>query len=235
MQSISTTPIRLATAAGRRRRRASRRPGPRRWPAAGLGADDVARRDGRVWLRITGHGADGERATGWRSATTPRSPAAWSAAATTRPVFCGDAIADPLTGLEAALAVRAVAAPRRRRNDRGVDGRGRRHATPRMTAPTETRCTATSAARRRRPRHSGADNAAVERLLAERRSGVMLIQRAVPAGRHRDRHPRRRADRRGRRSAGHRATGEEVFDAAGGPSSRACTITMSICARPPRR
>ena len=28
----------------------------------GLGADDVAARDGRVWLRITGHGADGEQA-----------------------------------------------------------------------------------------------------------------------------------------------------------------------------
>ena len=28
----------------------------------GLGPDDIAARDGRVWLRITGHGADGERA-----------------------------------------------------------------------------------------------------------------------------------------------------------------------------
>jgi crotonobetainyl-CoA:carnitine CoA-transferase CaiB-like acyl-CoA transferase len=28
----------------------------------GLGPAGIARRDGRVWLRITGHGADGERA-----------------------------------------------------------------------------------------------------------------------------------------------------------------------------
>ena len=42
---------------------------------------------------------------GRRSATTPRWAAASSASAADGPVFCGDAIADPLTGLEAARVV----------------------------------------------------------------------------------------------------------------------------------
>ncbi|OLP00567.1 CoA transferase [Mycolicibacterium porcinum] len=71
----------------------------------GLGPDVVAARPGRIWLRITGHGTEGERAdwvafgddaavsgglVGYRQGT---------------PVFSGDAIADPLTGLQAAAAV----------------------------------------------------------------------------------------------------------------------------------
>ncbi|MGV9802088.1 CoA transferase [Mycobacterium sp. NPDC003449] len=71
----------------------------------GLGPDSVAPRVGRVWLRITGHGTIGPRAdwvafgddaavsgglVGYRDGT---------------PIFTGDAIADPLTGLHAALAV----------------------------------------------------------------------------------------------------------------------------------
>jgi hypothetical protein len=71
----------------------------------GLGADDVTARAGRVWVRITGHGADGECAnwTGFgddaavAGGLVGRSPDG--------PVFCGDAIADPLTGMHAALAV----------------------------------------------------------------------------------------------------------------------------------
>lgn len=71
----------------------------------GLGPDAVVARAGRVWLRITGHGSVGEQANwvafgddaavagglvGYRAGT---------------PVFTGDAIADPLTGLDAARAV----------------------------------------------------------------------------------------------------------------------------------
>lgn len=71
----------------------------------GLGPDDVAARDGRIWVRITGHGADGERAN-W---TAFGDDAAVAGGLVGRgvdgPVFCADAIADPLTGLHAALAV----------------------------------------------------------------------------------------------------------------------------------
>lgn len=73
----------------------------------GLGPGAVTVRPGRIWLRITGHGTDGEKAdwvafgddaavsgglVGYREGT---------------PVFVGDAIADPLTGLHAAAAVAA--------------------------------------------------------------------------------------------------------------------------------
>lgn len=71
----------------------------------GLGPGSVQLRQGGVWLRITGHGTAGAKAewvafgddaavagglVGWRD---------------DGPVFMGDAIADPLTGLEAARAV----------------------------------------------------------------------------------------------------------------------------------
>lgn len=65
----------------------------------GLGPEDLAPRAGRVWLRISGHGPGSRR------------PAFGDDAAVagglmgTGPVFCGDAIADPLTGLEAYRAV----------------------------------------------------------------------------------------------------------------------------------
>ena len=71
----------------------------------GLGAHDVAARGGRVWVRITGHGADGAHAN-W---TAFGDDAAVAGGLVGRspdgPVFCGDAIADPLTGIHAALAV----------------------------------------------------------------------------------------------------------------------------------
>ena len=109
--------------------------------------------------------------TGWRSATTPRCPAGWSATATTGRCSVGDAIADPLTGLDAAARGARVVAPRRRRADRDVDGRRRRH------LRRDCRRTSRNAVchRSRRPprqpgaRALGADNAAVERLIAERR------------------------------------------------------------------
>ena len=71
----------------------------------GLGPTDIARRDGRVWLRITGHGADGERAN-WVAFGDDAAVSGGLVGGTDGdPVFCGDAIADPLTGLHAALAV----------------------------------------------------------------------------------------------------------------------------------
>ncbi|BBZ26201.1 CoA transferase [Mycolicibacterium madagascariense] len=71
----------------------------------GLGAEDVAAQPGRVWLRITGYGADVDRAN-W---TAFGDDAAVAGGVVGRsvdgPVFCGDAIADPLTGMQAALQV----------------------------------------------------------------------------------------------------------------------------------
>jgi hypothetical protein len=67
-----------------------------------LGPDDVAPRPGRVWLRITGHGTDGENAD---RVAFGDDAAVSGGLVGTGTVFCGDAIADPLTGLEAALAV----------------------------------------------------------------------------------------------------------------------------------
>jgi hypothetical protein len=71
----------------------------------GLGPGDVPARDGRVWLRITGHGSDGDL----RNLVAFGDDAAVAGGLVGRsiggPVFCADAIADPLTGLHAALAV----------------------------------------------------------------------------------------------------------------------------------
>ncbi len=67
-----------------------------------LSADDVPARPGRVWLRIRGY-----RGQPYRSAFGDDAAVAGGLVGVGRhdPVFCGDAIADPLTGMEAARAV----------------------------------------------------------------------------------------------------------------------------------
>jgi hypothetical protein len=70
-----------------------------------LGPDDVPVRSGRVWVRITGYGADGDAA---QRVAFGDDAAVAGGLVGSGPVFCGDAIADPLTGLQAA--VEAVAA-----------------------------------------------------------------------------------------------------------------------------
>jgi hypothetical protein len=71
----------------------------------GLGHDAIAARPGRVWLRITGHGADGEQAN-WVAFGDDAAVAGGLVGTDgTAPVFCADAVADPLTGLQSALAV----------------------------------------------------------------------------------------------------------------------------------
>ena len=71
----------------------------------GLGPTDVAPRDGRIWLRITGHGTDGACAD-WVAFGDDAAVSGGLVCGTPNaPEFCGDAIADPLTGLHAALAV----------------------------------------------------------------------------------------------------------------------------------
>jgi hypothetical protein len=107
----------LATKAGRRRAatligaadvviEASR---PRALEQLGLGPDDHPDRPGRVWLSLTGHGrADPGR--DWIAfgddAAVAGGLVAWDERG--RPVFCGDAIADPLSGLAGAVAVLAA-------------------------------------------------------------------------------------------------------------------------------
>jgi crotonobetainyl-CoA:carnitine CoA-transferase CaiB-like acyl-CoA transferase len=68
----------------------------------GLGAEQVRGRAGRVWLRVTGYGASGERAT--RVAFGDDAAVAGNLVGV-GPTFVGDAIADPLTGLAATQAV----------------------------------------------------------------------------------------------------------------------------------
>ncbi len=67
-----------------------------------LGPDDIAPRAGRIWLRITGYDDDPERPAFGDDAAVAGGLVGTSVDG---PVFCGDAIADPLTGLEATLAV----------------------------------------------------------------------------------------------------------------------------------
>ncbi|TPG25556.1 CoA transferase [Mycobacterium hodleri] len=70
-----------------------------------LGPDDVAARDGRVWLRITGYGSDGECANRAAFGDDAAVSGGLVGRSAEGPVFCGDAIADPLTGLHSALSV----------------------------------------------------------------------------------------------------------------------------------
>lgn len=68
----------------------------------GLVPDGVAPRPGRVWLRITAHGTNpGYAGFGDDTAVS----GGLVGGADGDPAFCADAIADPLTGLEAAVAV----------------------------------------------------------------------------------------------------------------------------------
>ncbi|MEZ0351489.1 CoA transferase [Mycobacterium sp. pR1184] len=68
----------------------------------GLGPDHISPRDGRIWLRISGYDQHpGRPAFGDDAAVA----GGLVGTAADGPVFCADAIADPLTGLEAALSV----------------------------------------------------------------------------------------------------------------------------------
>ncbi|MEO3759017.1 CoA transferase [Mycobacterium sp. B14F4] len=132
-----------------------------------LGGTDVAPRDGRVWLRITGHGTDGERAN-WVAFGDDAAVSGGLVCGTADdPTFCGDAIADPLTGLEAALAVAqslrsgggeliemSMAAVAATYAEQPVSGDTACTATPDTSAPAA---------------ELGADNEAVDDLIARRR------------------------------------------------------------------
>ncbi|MDY6997337.1 MAG: CoA transferase [Actinomycetota bacterium] len=71
----------------------------------GLGPGDIPTRDGRVWVRVTGHGSTAARC-GWVGFGDDAAVSGGLVAGTPgSPEFCGDAIADPLTGMHAAGAV----------------------------------------------------------------------------------------------------------------------------------
>jgi hypothetical protein len=124
-------------------------------------------RDGQVWLRITGHGTDGERAN-WVAFGDDAAVSGGLVDGTDNdPQFCGDAIADPLTGLHAAQAVaESLSRGGGELIELSMAAVAATYATDDRTA--EIRCSATSVLL---PQASelGADNAEVERLLAERR------------------------------------------------------------------
>lgn len=130
----------------------------------GVSPEALAGPDGRVWLRVTGHGPGSRRVAfgddaavaGGLVDSTPSGPE-----------FRGDAIADPLTGLEAAL---AVAHSLRRGGGEIIDvamaGVAAVYATlptGEPIAPRLPRLTAAASA-------LGADNSAVEALVQQRNS-----------------------------------------------------------------
>jgi hypothetical protein len=74
---------------------------PRALPQAGLDREAIAAETGCVWVSITGHGLDGgERAAFGDDAAVAGGLVGWDLDG---PVFCGDALADPVTGLLAAV------------------------------------------------------------------------------------------------------------------------------------
>jgi hypothetical protein len=74
---------------------------PRALPQVGLDRDAIAAETGCVWVAITGHGLEGgDRAAFGDDAAVAGGLVGW---ADDGPVFCGDALADPVTGLFASV------------------------------------------------------------------------------------------------------------------------------------
>ncbi len=71
----------------------------------GLGPDDVAHRRGAVWLTITGYGRSSPWVAFGDDAAVAGGLVAWDEHG---PVFCGDAMADPIAGMTGAWAVLAA-------------------------------------------------------------------------------------------------------------------------------
>jgi crotonobetainyl-CoA:carnitine CoA-transferase CaiB-like acyl-CoA transferase len=132
-----------------------------------LSADEVPARPGRIWLRINGYRDQPDRPAFGDDAAVA---GGLVGAAADGPVFCGDAIADPLSGLEAA---RAVGESLRRGGGEVIDV-SMAQVAARYAALPRSHAKASPLARPSRPpavqsaSRLGADNAAVERLVAER-------------------------------------------------------------------
>jgi hypothetical protein len=133
-----------------------------------LSADEVPGRPGRIWLRITGY-----RGQPHRSAFGDDAAVAGGlvGAGTQGPVFCGDAIADPLSGLEAA---RAVGQSLNRGGGEVIDVSMAQVAARYAALPRASSTSAIPVARPQPPPPSpsasplGADNVAVRRIVSER-------------------------------------------------------------------
>jgi crotonobetainyl-CoA:carnitine CoA-transferase CaiB-like acyl-CoA transferase len=83
---------------------------PRALTQLGISPEQISHRPGRVWLSLTGYGRDEPlRVAFGDDAAVAGGLVGWSpTAGTPEPVFCADAVGDPLTGLCAALAVTAA-------------------------------------------------------------------------------------------------------------------------------
>lgn len=134
----------------------------------GLSAEDLAGRAGRIWLRISGYRDQPDRPAFGDDAAVAGGLVGRGADG---PVFCGDAIADPLTGLEAARAVGESL----RRGGGEVVGVSMAQVAARYAGLTHSPGSATAAESRTLPPAAppasplGSDNAAVELLVSERR------------------------------------------------------------------
>jgi crotonobetainyl-CoA:carnitine CoA-transferase CaiB-like acyl-CoA transferase len=131
-----------------------------------LGPGQVAPRAGRVWLRVTGHGEQSRRPAFGDDAAVAGGLVGMG------PVFCADAIADPLAGLEANWAVTeslrrgggelivvSMAAVAATYAALPLHATTSTHPAPPPTAPPVVKVAAAL----------GADNTEVRRLVAERR------------------------------------------------------------------
>ncbi|WAC91282.1 CoA transferase [Mycobacterium sp. Aquia_213] len=132
-----------------------------------LGVDHIAPRAGRIWLRISGYDQDPTRSAFGDDAAVA------GGLVGAGPVFCGDAIADPLTGLEATSAVaESLARGGGELIQVSMAGIAAGYASlPTTAAPSECPAPPPQAPpSHRRAAELSADSDAVRRLVAERRS-----------------------------------------------------------------
>ncbi len=133
-----------------------------------LSADDIPPRQGRIWLRITGYNGQPDRSAFGDDAAVAGGLVGTDADG---PVFCGDAIADPLSGLEAA---RAVAQSLRRGGGEVIEVSMAQVAAGYAALPqASSACDAPVAPPQRPPPAPsasplGADNTAVRHIVSER-------------------------------------------------------------------
>lgn len=136
----------------------------------GLTPEALPGPDGRVWLRITGHGPHSQRTAFGDDAAVAGGLVGTSPSG---PVFCGDAIADPLTGMESALAVTNSLI---RGGGETIEVAMAGVAATYAVLPTGPSLSPTPATPPKSPPPTapaaalGADNAAVDALVAQRRS-----------------------------------------------------------------
>jgi crotonobetainyl-CoA:carnitine CoA-transferase CaiB-like acyl-CoA transferase len=133
-----------------------------------LSVDDVPARAGRIWLRIRGYRGQPDRSAFGDDAAVA---GGLVGAAADGPVFCGDAIADPLSGLEAA---RAVGQSLRRGGGELIELSMADVAARYAELPRASSASAAPVARPQWPPPGpsasplGADNTAVRRIVSER-------------------------------------------------------------------